>query len=247
MMNEISRAHFLKLLLAGAVLAPRMAALGGGLNELRGDRVGWARLKTPSQWWNRHAEGDPTPMQFLRENTTLNILSKWNVADAEDLDSLTRFPFIFTQEIDSIVSARGRSNLGEYLRRSGFLLIDTCINAGINPSPDACLQRQVAALGEVLPRSKVALLPSTHGIYRSHFQFAAGKPPHTFHNSVFDERWNRHGLYGIELDGRMAGVITLSGLQCAWAHAVPGMPVGHDVACMQMLANIYIYAMTAGS
>ena len=44
---------------------------------------------------------------------------------------------------------------------------------------------------------------------------------------------------------RMAGLISLSGLQCGWDHMVA--PPGNDVACMRMLVNIYIYAMTQGA
>ena len=67
---EISRWRFLKLVLAGSVVAPSLAGLGQNLDQLRGDRVGWARLKTPGPYWKRHAEGDPTLMRFFRDHTT---------------------------------------------------------------------------------------------------------------------------------------------------------------------------------
>jgi hypothetical protein len=43
------------------------------------------------------------------------------------------------------------------------------------------------------------------------------------------------------IGSRMAGLISLSGLQCGWDRMIA--PPGHDVACMRMLVNIYIYAM----
>jgi hypothetical protein len=243
-MKPISRAHFLKAMLAGAIVWP-FAAGGGLLDDLRGDHVGWARLQTPSPWWNRHAQGDPIPMKFLRANTTLNIDSEWRAASAERLDALRLFPFLFTQEIDSIQSAAGRSNLAEYLQRGGFVLVDTCINASINPNPDACLQRQIATLATILPEAKIIPLAPTHAIYRCHFQFPNGRPPHTFHENIFDARWDKHGLYGIQIGQRLAGVITLSGLQCGWSRE--RVPPGHGDLCMKMLVNIYIYAMLQGN
>lgn len=240
-MNPIARAKFLKGVLASMVFPRCLSIAGSELDKLRGDCVGWARLKTPSPWWNRHAVGDPIPMKFLRENTTLNIDSEWRAADVESLGALTAFPFLFTQEVDSIQSASGRLNLAEYLRRGGFALIDTCINASINPDPDVCLQRQIAAFATVLPEAKVVSLPPEHTIFRCHFQFADGRPPHTFHENIFDARWDKHGLYGIQMGQRLAGIITLSGLQCGWARE--RVPSGHRVQCMEMLVNIYIYAM----
>ena len=41
---------------------------------------------------------------------------------------------------------------------------------------------------------------------------------------------------------RLAGVISLSGLQCGWDGMVA--PAGHNVECMKMLVNIYTYALT---
>jgi hypothetical protein len=42
----------------------------------------------------------------------------------------------------------------------------------------------------------------------------------------------------------VAGVITLSGLQCGWSGQAA--PPGHDVLCMRMMVNIYVFAMMQG-
>src|SRR4029077_13711831 len=87
--------------------------------------------------------------------------------------------------------------------------------------------------------------PADHEIYRCFFNLA-DRPPHTFHDGVYDARWARQGLRGIFLGNRMVAVITLSGLQCGWA----GMPASdrrHPEMCMEMMLNIYIYAMTRWS
>lgn len=214
-------------------------------DDLRGDRVGWVRLKTPSQWWKRHAESDPTLMKFLRANTSLNVDAKWNEADAGKLDELCAYPLLFSQGVETIASAIGRTNIAEYIRRGGFLLIDACIDDHVTPNPDIFFARQIQWLAEVMPEARVLPLPPDHRIYRCSFQIPDGKPPHT-HTSYYkkdDPRWTKHGLYEIKIGSRTAGIITLSGLQCGWARVGSPPAPNHDLACMKMLVNIYIFAM----
>jgi hypothetical protein len=243
-MNAITRLHFLKLLLAGAAFAPGMAGLGRSLGDLRGDRVGWARLKTPSLHWRRHSESDLVLMEFFRQQTTLNIDPTWYVADVENLTEMCKFPLLFSQGVHMVQSATGRDHVAEHVRRGGFLLIDACCNRDITPNFDVFLQQQTDFLATVLPETMVVSLPANHEIYRCRFQIPNGHPPHTFFNNSYDLQKAGHGLYGIMIGQRMAGLISLSGLQCGWAHMIA--PPGNDVACMRMLVNIYIYAMMQG-
>lgn len=245
-MNPISRAHFLKTLLFGALSLPGSACADKVLDKLRGDRVGWARLKTPSAHWKRHATGDPVLMQFLQRQTSLNLDPKWQVADVERLDEMQLYPLLFSQGVHMVQSATGRSNVAEYVRRGGFLLIDACCNPNINGmSHDDFFGREREFLGAVLPEARVVALPAEHFVYRCFFQFPEGRPPHTYFNNVYDARKARFGLYGITNQSRGAGILSLSGLQCGWDRMIA--PAGHDVLCMQMLVNIYIYAMTQGA
>jgi len=243
-MKEISRARFLRTLLAGAVLLPG-AAFGGAVDRLRGDMVGWARLKTSSPAWRRHSGSDPELMRFLREQTTLNIDPKWYAADVETLAEMCKYPLLFSQSIQAVQSATGQANLTEYIRRGGFLLVDACCNREINPDFDVFLQSHIETLAAILPETQVQALPASHDVYRCFFPISNGQPPHTFYNNIFDPRKARHGLYGVMTGSRMAGLISLSGLQCGWDHMIA--PAGNDVACMRMLVNIYIYAMTQGA
>lgn len=211
------------------------------LDELRGERVGWARLRTPSMHWMRHATGDPVLMQFLRENSSLNIDPTWYVADCEKLEQMCAYPLLFSQGIHMLRTPASRSNLAEYLRRGGFLLVDSCINISITPDPDMFLLQQQRLLAEILPEARIVPLPAGHEIYRCYFQIPDGKPPHTYYNNIYSEQWAKHGLYAIRIGSRTAGIISLSGLQCGWDGMIA--PPGHDTACMKMLVNIYIYAM----
>ena len=259
-MNEISRKEFikrlaaggasLKLLLAGAVFTPGLAALARELGELRGDRVGWARLKTPNPQWKRHAGSDPVLMKFFREETTLNIDPTWYVADANDLPGLCQYPFLFSQGVAAVVEPAARGNIAEYIRRGGFLLVDACHDVHVTPDFDEFLREQIAFFSATLPEARVVTLPATHDIYRCRFQIPDGRPPHTYMGDAYDARKARHGLYGVMIGTRMAGVISLCGWQCGWDHVTEypsASKPGTDVACMRMLVNVYVYAMMQGS
>jgi hypothetical protein len=246
---EISRRRFLKNVLAGAALGPGLTALGADFDHLRGDRVGWARLKTPSQWWKRHAETDPVLMRFFHDNTSLSLDPIWRVADVEQFDQMCKFPLLFSQGVDTVQTETGRANIAEYIRRGGFLLIDACIDDRVTPDPDVFLSRQKELLESVLPESRMLNVPGEHAVFRCLFDIPEHKPPqtHTFYYKRDDPRWAKHGLYEVQIGARAAGVITLHGLQCGWARVGRPPPEGHDIACMRTLVNIYVYAMMQGA
>ena len=69
-------------------------------------------------------------------------------------------------------------------------------------------------------------------------------------NNVVDPKKAAHGLYGVMIGSRMAGLISVCGWQCGWDHVTEypsPSPAGTDVACMRMVVNIYIYAMMQGA
>lgn len=220
-------------------------AQAGDLDKMRGDRVGWARLETPSPHWKRHARGDPVLAQFIRDNTSLNIDQTWYAANAETLPELCQYPMLFSQGVAPINTPTAKSNLAEYIRRGGFLLIDACINQNITPDPDVFLDDQIRFLKEILPEARIVPLPSDHNIFSCYFSIPNGTPPHMYNNNVYDPKWAKHGLYGIMIGPRLAGVISLCGLQCGWDRMIspPGLPE----ACMRMVINIYTYAMLQGN
>jgi len=241
-----SRRHFLRTVLAGIAFAPSLTLYGREADQLRGDGVGWARLKTASPYWKRHSGSDPVLMKFFREETTLNIDPTWYAADVNNLAELCKYPFLFSQGVGMVVEPPARNNLAEYVRRGGFLLTDACCHHDVTPDFDAFIQQQIEFYSAMLPETQTVLLPPTHDVYRCHFQIPDGRPPHTFMAGVYDAQKAQHGLYGVMNGQRMVGVISVSGLQCGWDHVTEHpvvAPPGHDQACMQMLVNIYIYAM----
>jgi hypothetical protein len=242
----INRKTFLKLLGTGAVGIPTLPVWGVSFDQLRGERVGWARLKTPDPQWKRHAGSDPVLMNFFRNETSLNIDPVWYAADVNELAELCQYPFLFSQGVGMVHDPAGHSNLAEFIRRGGFLLIDACHAHEVTPDFDEFLQHQIGFISATLPEANVVPLPATQEIYRCHFQIPDGRPPHTFEGG-YDSLKARHGLYGIMIGPRMAGVISLCGWQCGWDHVTehPSLsPPGTDMACMRMLVNVYIYAMT---
>jgi hypothetical protein len=246
---DISRRRFLQTVLAGAALAPGLA-FAGDFGHLRGDRVGWSRLKTPSTQWRRHAGADPILTKFFRDETTLNIDPVWYVADADNLGELIRYPLLFSQGIGVITGPAGRSNLAEYIRRGGFVLVDACHDSHVTPDFDEFLRQQIAFYSVALPEAQIVSLPPTHDVYRCHFQIPDGKPPHTFMENAYNPNKARHGLYGVMIGSRLAGIISLCGWQCGWDHVTEypsPSPAGTDVACMRMVVNIYVYAMMQGA
>lgn len=243
-MNAITRKHFLKLLCAGAVGAPVLQVLAVEADKLRGDHVGWARLKTSSEYWMRHSQSDPVLLKFFREETTLNIDPRWYAADVEKLDEMSQYPLLFSQGIHMVESKTGRANLAEYIRRGGFLLIDACCHRRVTPNDDVFLQQQQTILEQTVPEARVVALPSNHPVYRCQFEIPDGKPPHTFYLNAYDAHKASFGLYGLQIGTRTAGIISLSGLQCGWDTSIK--PPGHEFLCMRMLVNIYVYAMMQG-
>jgi Domain of unknown function (DUF4159) len=250
-MIKLSRARFLKMLLAGVALGPGLATFGADFDQLRGDRVGWARLKTASPNWKRHAGADPTLTKFFRDQTTLNIDPIWYAADVDRMDELCKYPLLFSQNVGMVAGQIGRDNVAEYIRRGGFMLVDACHDRRVTPDFNEFLDGHFAFYSAVLPEAQIVSLPPTHDIYRCYFQFPDGKPPHTFMGNVYDPQKARHGLYGVMIGPRMAGIISVCGWQCGWdhvtEHASPNTPVNLEVACLRIVVNIYIYAMMQGA
>jgi len=206
-----------------------------------GGVLAWARLKTESSHWKRHAGSDPRLLLFMRTNTSLNIDTSWHWADVEDLDQMCQYPFLFSEGLHHVVDLQGQANLREYLKRGGFIFIDSCINTDINPDPDVFLQSEIDTLQRVLPDAQVTALPPDDSIYRICFVMKDGLP-HTYMNNIYNPQWAKHGLYAVHSGGRLVSMISLSGLQCGWDGMKPDRE--HIRECEKMMFNIYAYVIT---
>ncbi len=205
-----------------------------------GGKVEWARLKTESPSWQRHANSDPNLLRFIQNNTTLNIDPVWRAADVDNLSQMCAYPFLFSEGIHHVTDSLGLNDIREYLKRGGFLFIDSCINTDINPDPDEFLRMQIAILKSLLPDVRVEMLPANQEIFHNCFDLK--ELPHTYMRNIYDPRWAKHGLYAVYSGKRLCALISLSGLQCGWA-AMNRNPA-HITECMKMMVNIYVYAVT---
>ncbi|HKB90511.1 MAG TPA: DUF4159 domain-containing protein [Opitutaceae bacterium] len=208
----------------------------------RGGRVGWARLITANGHWKRHARSDSVLSDFIRTQTSLNMDTTWYAADPADLKQLSAYPVIFSNGIETVTDPQSLKNIGEYLKRGGFLLIDACINPWVTPDPDQFLAENTMLMTHILPGVTIRELPNDHDIFSSFFTMDI-RPPHTrgprFRTDW--DRWERHGILGVYDGDRLVATITVSGLQCGW----DGFGQTHQAEiCMQMIVNIYVYAMT---
>lgn len=235
----------LRLLLAPVLLAAALLRAEPATQPaeplVRGGRVGWARLSTPDAVWRRHADSDPILSNFIRTQTSLNIDPTWYEARIDRIEELCTYPLLFTNSIDKITAPVHRANLAEYLRRGGFLVVDSCINRDITPDPDAFYDAQVAAFKAILPRCDIRRLPDDDAIYSNFFQMSE-HPPHSYHGGHYNPAWAKYGLYVVTVDSLPVALLSLSGLQCGWTFIDSDPRSGNQA--LRMLTNIYVYAMT---
>lgn len=237
-MNLLRR--MLRCLAWSAVVAALLGATPA-LDRFRGGTVEWTRLDTGTPYWNRHAESDGDLLAMMREHTSLNIGREWRSTRPSDLAQLCRYPFVYTDNIVPLNAAEAR-NLAEYLRRGGFLLIDACLNSSINRSPDTFLENQVFVLRRQFPELQVVELLPRHEVFSIYFQMKEFPPKARPTDGGSWLQYRDFPLRGLMVGDRMIGMLSLSGFQCAWSYHRANVPVA--VSCMEMVTNIYIYAMT---
>jgi hypothetical protein len=201
----------------------------------RGSKFEWARLRTSGVYWNRHADGDPKLISYIRRSTSLNVEAAMYPVRATSVEDLSVYPFIYCDNIGYLTPEESK-NLGEYLRRGGFLFIDACRNSTINPSVPKFLSDQLRVLKSEFPDLRTEEAPPSHEIFSIYFKMTQFPPYHT-------RPPPRPGfpLLLVYAGDRLISVIGRNGFQCAWASS-SDEDLGRR--CAQMVANIYVYAIT---
>jgi hypothetical protein len=223
-------------LLSFSILLTALGAQAGAATAepSRGGKVEWARLISGAHW-NRHIEGDDQLLQFIRKNTSLDIAAEWHSANPAQLESLSKYPFIFSAGLGSLSPAE-RRNVGEYLRRGGFMLIDACSNSGINPDRPKFVQDHIGILRSEFPDLRVSVLPPEHQIFTIYFRIRE-RPPQARTTTAEPV----YPFYACYSGDRMLGLISISCLQCGWSGIGR---LASPTEFRQMATNIYVYAMT---
>ena len=218
-----------------------MAFVWSAANQMRaelprGGRVGWGRLETSNSIWAIHSDHDAQLAAFIQEQTSLNIDPAWHSVKADEVEQLCTYPLIYAKDLSDLRESE-LVNLGEYLRRGGFLLIDPC-SARVR-SMDDYLQRHREIFVRMLPEMEMQKLPEDHPIFGCYFKV-------TKENLITEDmlrlgapRPTDSGTYGVYYRGRMVTVLTTVGLECGWPNTPQRIP-----GCMKMIVNMYVYAMT---
>jgi Domain of unknown function (DUF4159) len=214
-------------------------AVGVSAELLRGGRVGWARLITPSSDWAIHSDQDPKLARFIRSETSLNIDPVWYTVDPADLEHLCAYPYVYVKDLTRYSQTQDLDNLREFLRRGGFIFIDPCTAHFTASQAESFVKRHAALYARLLPGTEARLLPANHELFRCYFtvttddlftpdmiRLGAQKPPNT-------------AMYGVYQGDRIISVISVTGLECGWPQTPQRVP-----GCMKMIVNSYVYAMT---
>ena len=203
-------------------------------------RNGWARLITPHPFWNLHIEQDPIIANFLRREARLNLEPNSYTVDPADLDVLSSFPFIFTNDLSAIVDSKQLDHLQEYLRRGGFFYIEACLDHRATRGFGDFLSRHAALFSQLVPDAEVRRLASDHAIFQSYFRVDETELAR-INPSVDPERWKGAppALYGVFQQNRIISLVCLDHLQCEWITKPDKIPLA-----LQQIANLYVYTMT---
>jgi hypothetical protein len=243
-MADISREKFLKLLAAGGASVLGLGSIARAQDTSKGLAVPWGRLKFigeqgDTEDWHVHPNGDLNLIDTIRDETSLNIEKKWNIADVADLKSMVSYPFLFMHaEVSPVFTTDDRANLREYLMRGGFLFGEDCVNGygrhGFGHNNDFFFRGMADELTSLVPGATFERLALDHPLFRCFYHF-----DHWPHMQGIP-----HGPWGLTWNGRLIALLSPSDLHCAWANGDAWF--GHDkqVEAMQMGTNIYIHAMT---
>jgi hypothetical protein len=244
-MSSISREHFLKLLTAGGASFLGLDSIAPADSLIKGPPVPWSRLKYVGEDgdqddWHVHPQGDLNLLDSLREQSSINIDKKWNVADVSDLPSMAQYPFLFMHgEIEPVLDDTARANMREYLLRGGFIFAEDCVNGyghhGNNGINDFFFLSMINQLPAILPGSKLEKLPFDHPVFHCF---------HHFDNGIPHMQGTPHGLHAVTYDDRVVALISPSDLHCGWTNGDGWFGEGKSRLSMQMGINIYLYAMT---
>ena len=154
----------------------------------------------------------------LNEYTSIHadFSSRLSLSSKELMDT----PWVFIPAVRFTLTEGELSNLGKYLEVGGFILADAGITVG--GDTDAFIRLMIRdALAAVGRQARFRRLPGDHPIYHVFFDFD-GPPKHLAGSSGYSGVVSGEGrssvdyLIGVEVDGRLAAVISYQNLGNSW-------------------------------
>jgi hypothetical protein len=243
--THISRQDFIRLLTAGGAALLGMGGLPAwAASPPRGPSSSWSRLKffcrgyDPDDW-AVYPDADLNLITAIRDQTTANVIRRWNISDVARLETMTPYPFLFMHaNTTPQLSDTDRANLREYLLRGGFLFAEDCVYEANGFGRQDLFFRQMAdtELPKIFPDAKLERLPNDHPVFNCFHHFKNGLP---------HMQGAPHGLHGITHKGRLVVLLSPSDLHCAWSDGGESFfGRTQKIKALQMGVNIYLYAMT---
>jgi hypothetical protein len=202
----------------------------------------WATDLEPT--FDSAAKAVPNLVRALNEQT--GITAKVDAHLFVDSQALFRTPFVFLTAQEAFeLTAREIENLGEYMRRGGFVFTD-------NANPTAEFSQAEAALrrifGDALRGDGVLqIIPNDHPIYHTYYDFDG--PPvgselevestgqQRDNESISIARQSYH-LEGVFVDGRLVAIYSDKGYVHTWARNYGNEPQ------LRFGINAVIFALT---
>ena len=206
----------------------------------------WAGDLEPT--FDSAAKAMPNLVDALNEQT--GISAQVDAHLFVDSQELFRTPFIYITADETFeLTEREIANLGEYMRRGGFVFAD-------NARPTAEYSQAEAALRKIFgdalgPDGQLQRIPNTHPIYHTFYDFDG--PPVGYELRVSGGRIDRGGLsaeiaqtsyslQGVFLDDRLVAIYSDKGYVHSWAENYGNEPQ------LRFGINVVIFALTqAGS
>lgn len=182
--------------------------------------------------WYNDPSSEMNLLSFIKAHTNIAVDVRTEVFVEVGSEKLFSYPFVYMTGHGNVsfsdVEAR---NLRRYLENGGFLYVDD--DYGL----DAAFRREIQ---KVFPEKQLVELPFTHGIYRAHFQFAAGLPKIHEHDGKVPQG------FGLFHEGRLVLFYSYeSNLGDGWADPeVHKDPESVRRKALEMGTNIVVWALT---
>ena len=224
------------------ILLLTAVCLAGGLFA-QGQEFKWARVKfkckekDAQEKWDIDKKADITFLDNLEKYTTLKVSKEWNIVTLDNLEEMSKYPLLFmTASGTADLDATEIKNLGEYLKRGGFLLCDDS-NWG-EKGGNVFVASMKKYFEQLFPKNKITPMGLDHDLLRAQFDMPLGY----WSKLYFDGEITPSGVWTLSDDkGRVMVFFTLL-LQNCWG-GIYFRPEKQEES-IKMGINMVMYSLT---